>query len=87
MELINSSLGKNKAVAFDPSYISKSGKKTPGGGYFWSGCAGMAKWGLEIGGFAVVDIDENTALHYVADQTLGVAEYSSLLAYYAAAIL
>jgi hypothetical protein len=34
----------------------------------------------------VVDIDENTALHYVADQTLGVAEYSSLLAYYAALV-
>jgi hypothetical protein len=85
-ELIKENFGKNKIIAFDPSYISKSGKKTPGGGYFWSGCAGMAKWGLEIGGFAVVDIDENTALHYVADQTLGVAEYSSLLAYYAALV-
>jgi hypothetical protein len=86
LELINSNLGKNKAVAFDPSYISKSGRKTPGCGYFWSGCAGMAKWGLEIGGFAALDIDENTALHYIADQTLASNEHQSLLAYYAALI-
>jgi hypothetical protein len=86
LELINSSLGKNKAVAFDPSYISKSGRKTPGCGYFWSGCAGMAKWGLEIGGFAALDIDKNTALHYIADQTLESNEHQSLLAYYAALI-
>ena len=31
------------AVTFDRSYISKSGKHTPGSGYFWSGCAGRNK--------------------------------------------
>src|SRR5690554_7224790 len=36
-------------IAFDSSYISKSGKP-PRLGYFWSGCAGKAKWGLEICG-------------------------------------
>ena len=86
LELINSNLGKNKVVAFDPSYISKSGKKTPGCGYFWSGCAGKAKWGLEIGGLAAIDIEANTALHYIADQTLASDEHQSLLAYYAALI-
>ena len=30
-----------KAIAIDPSYISKSGKRTPGVGYFWSGAAGQ----------------------------------------------
>ncbi len=30
-------------IAFDPSYINKSGKRTPGVGYFWSGCASRAK--------------------------------------------
>lgn len=85
-ELINDNLGEQRAVAFDPSYISKSGRKTPGCGYFWSGCAGQAKWGLEIGGFAALDIEQNTALHYIADQTLGVEEHSNLLAYYAALI-
>jgi hypothetical protein len=85
-ELITGSLSNEKAVAFDPSYISKSGRKTPGCGYFWSGCAGHTKWGLEIGGFAALDIKQNTALHYIADQTLGVEEHSNLLAYYAALV-
>lgn len=44
-----------KALAIDPSYISKTGKHTPGLGYFWSGVAGKAKWGLEILGVGVID--------------------------------
>jgi len=31
--------GDRKAIAIDPSYISKSGKNTPWIGYFWSGAA------------------------------------------------
>ena len=58
------------AIAFDPSYISKSGKHTPGAGYFWSGCANRAKWGLEIGGLAAIDIDNHTAFHLEAVQTM-----------------
>ena len=58
------------AIAFDPSYISKSGKKTPGTGYFWSGCAGKSQWGLEIGGLAAIDIENHTAFHLEAVQTL-----------------
>lgn len=58
------------AIAFDPSYISKSGKGTPGTGYFWSGCSGSAKWGLEIGGLAAIDIDNHTAFHLEAVQTM-----------------
>ncbi len=57
-------------VAFDPSYINKSGKRTPGVGYFWSGCASKAKWGLEIGGLAAIDIDNHTAFHLEAVQTM-----------------
>ena len=37
-----------KAIAIDPSYISKAGKKTPHIGRFWSGCAGAVKHGQEI---------------------------------------
>ena len=48
-------------VAFDPSYIGKSGKEKHGLGMYWSGCAGRAKWGLDICGFAVVDVILNTA--------------------------
>ena len=72
--------------AFDPSHISKSGKHTPGTGFYWSGCAGHNKWGLEIGGFASVDIVNNTAMHLQANQTLGQAEYPNLLVYYAALV-
>jgi hypothetical protein len=57
-------------IAFDPSYISKSGKKTPGVNWYWSGCAGQAKWGLEIGGLAAIDLDNHTAFHLEAVQTL-----------------
>jgi hypothetical protein len=56
-------------VAFDPSYIKKSGKHTHGLGMYWSGCAGRAKWGLDICGFAVVDVIRNTAFHLNAIQT------------------
>ena len=59
----------NFAIGFDPSYISKSGKTTPGLGRFWSGVAGHAKLGLEIGGIAAIDIDNNTAFHIEAVQT------------------
>ncbi len=64
------------AIAFDPSYVSKSGKKTPGVGWFWSGCANSAKWGLEIGGLAAIDIDNHTAFHLEAIQTLNSDEQS-----------
>ena len=37
--------GGRKAIAVDPSFIPKSGSKTPWIGYFWSGCAGEYKRG------------------------------------------
>jgi hypothetical protein len=48
--LIKEHCSAELAIAFDPSFISKSGKQTSGAGYFWSGCAGRTKWGLEISG-------------------------------------
>ena len=56
-------------IAFDPGYIPKSGKRTYGLGSYWSGCAGAVKRGLEICGFAVVDVIQNTAFHLNAIQT------------------
>ena len=50
-------IGKRNAIAFDPSFIHKSGKQTPGIGYFWSGCAGKALRGIEILGLSVIDAD------------------------------
>lgn len=37
---------------------------------YWSGCAEQAKWGLEIGGLAVIDLDNHTAFNLEAVQTL-----------------
>ena len=38
------------AIAFDPSYVAKSGKETPGVGWYWSGCASKASgvWKLVV---------------------------------------
>jgi hypothetical protein len=72
---------KECIIAFDPSYISKSGKCTFGLNKYWSGCAKQAKWGLEICGFAVVDIIQNTAFHLNAIQT-PLFENMTLLDYY-----
>ena len=54
--------GTRKAIAVDPSYIPKSGKKTPWLGYFWSGCAGEYKRGLEIMGIGVIDVDNRECM-------------------------
>lgn len=79
--LIEKNTSRQRMIAFDPSYIRKSGKRTPGIGYFWSGCAGRAKWGLELCGFAAVDISANTALHCFAAQTL-LEEGQGLMSFY-----
>lgn len=62
-EVINSSISSELFIGFDPSYISKSGKKTPGLGYYYSGVACKYKRGLEIGNIAVIDRIQNTAYH------------------------
>ena len=58
-----------KAIAIDASYISKSGKKTPYIGKFWSGCASGMKRGLEILGIGIVDIDKRECMMLRAEQT------------------
>jgi len=80
--LVESYCEKEIGIAFDPSFISKSGKSTPGIGYFWSGGASRTKIGLEIGGFGAVDILNNTCMHLIAKQTLNHKKYGSLIEYY-----
>lgn len=70
------------ALAFDPSYISKAGKKTPEVGYFWSGVAGRAKWGLEFCGLAVLDISRKTAFHLFGFQTIDLNDEETLIQFY-----
>ena len=69
IELVERVCSDETIIAFDPSYIGKSGKYTPGLGYFYSGCAGRYKKGLEIGGIAAIDIKQNTAYHLEAVQS------------------
>ena len=82
-ELIRSYCGQELVWVFDPSYISKSGKKTPGVGYFWSGCASKMKWGLELSALGILDIENRTAMHYYAERTTPIKGEESLRSYYA----
>lgn len=84
--IVEQNCSGKKAIAFDPSFIPKSGKKTAGIGYFWSGCSSRALRGLEIGGIAVVDIENNTALHLEAVQTF-CKDNQTLLDFYAQTLI
>jgi len=90
-ELIKQKCSSHLINAFDPSYLPKSGKQTEHIGWFWSGSAGKALKGLEIGGFAVVDQENNTALSLEAVQTPSVQELKeqgfSLVDYYASLVV
>lgn len=61
--------GHRIAIAIDPCYIPKSGKKTPGVDWFWSGCASAMKKGLEILGISIVDADARDSIFLKAEQT------------------
>ena len=73
---------EDRLIVFDPSYLPKSGKKTEGVGKFWSGCAGAVKNGLEICGFASVGLKSKTAMHLIAEQTVGLENYDTLTDFY-----
>ena len=89
-QLINQTISDERITAFDPCYIPKAGKSTYGRGRYWSGVAGAPKWGLDICGFAVVDIVNNTALHLNAWQTPSADELAAkglnLLTHYASLV-
>ncbi|MFY7937669.1 MAG: transposase [Flavobacterium sp.] len=56
-------------LAFDPTFIPKSGKHTCGLDLFWNGKEQRVKKGLELGCLAAIDVDNQTALHLEAIQT------------------
>lgn len=78
-------------IAFDLSYLSKSGKATSGIGKYWSGAAQDTLWGLEVGLLSVIDVDNHTAFHLDANQTPAKAEREAkginLLEHYGQAVL
>jgi hypothetical protein len=84
--LVDQYLSRDRIIALDPSYISKSGKHSAGVGYYWSGAAGQAKWGQEFCGLAAVDLTDKTALHLLAVQSLDF-EVENPLDYYASILI
>jgi Ni,Fe-hydrogenase I large subunit len=85
--LVKQHLSKDVIVAFDPCYVTKSGKCTDGVGYFYSGSAGQVKWGMEASGLAAVDLQNKVALHLDMVQTVDRHESETLLEYYASTII
>lgn len=69
------------AIALDPCYISKAGKKTPHIGRFWSGCAGAVKHGLEIFAFNASFASLNAAKVFMKDNGMdnSMAKVKSLM--------
>ena len=82
--------GQCRAIAIDPSYIPKAGKKTPWIGYFWSGQAQAVKRGLEIMGIGLVDADNKDCIVLQAQQTPDTVTldnmYKNLIDWYVATI-
>ncbi len=60
----------HRIAVVDASFMTKSGKKTEGLGWFYNGSAGEAQRGLEISLIGLVDIQSNTAYALDACQTL-----------------
>jgi hypothetical protein len=77
--------------AFDPSYIPKSGKETEHLGKFWSGSSQKVLKGIEIGGFAVIDVENNTAFSLESIQTPSTKELKTegktLVAHYVSLVI
>lgn len=67
--LIKKGCSKELIAAFDPTFIAKSGKKTPGLGKWWNGTYQRALKGLEIGCLSIVDVQGATAMSLEAVQT------------------
>src|SRR4051794_639557 len=65
---------KECILAFDPTFIPKSGKQTPGLYQFWNGSDRRAQQGLEAGVLALIDVEDHMAYHIEATQTEIVAE-------------
>jgi Transposase DDE domain len=81
--IIEDYCGSERVVIFDPSYIRKSGKKTPGVNYFWSGSSSAVKWGLELSTLAIGDVENHTALHFHSELTQYTKGEESMRQFYA----
>lgn len=69
MSIIQSHCTKELIAVFDPTFIAKAGKHTPGLGRWWSGKDNRAMKGLEIGVLGLIDVQNATAMSLKAVQT------------------
>jgi hypothetical protein len=60
---------KECILVFDPTFIPKSGRQTPGIYKFWNGAHQRAEKGLEAGVLALIDVEDKMAYHIEATQT------------------
>src|SRR3954451_2712699 len=64
---------KECILAFDPTFVSKAGRRTAGVYKFWNGAHQRAEKGLEAGVLSLVDVGDHMAYHIEATQTQPVA--------------
>lgn len=71
-ELIKEAIGteSERIIAFDPSFVPKSGKSTYGRDSFWHGSHSRPEKGLEISLVSIVDIEINTGMGLSVRQTV-----------------
>lgn len=80
MSLLATKVG---VIAFDPSFIKKSGKATPYRRYFWNGCVSKAEKGLELCGISFIELEAKVSYHLEAIQTkVNKSDNETLLDYY-----
>ncbi len=78
-QVINEAIGteSERIIAYDPSFVVKSGKKTYGLNYFWNGCHNRPEKGLEISSVGIVDIETNTGFALSVRQTIPLQDAQS----------
>src|SRR6059058_420368 len=64
---------KECILAFDPTFVPKSGKHTPGLYQFWNGSHQKAEKGLKACVLVLIDVNDHMAYHIEANQTEVVA--------------
>ena len=64
--------GSERIAAIDASFVSKSGRKTEGLGWYYNGSAGEAQRGLEISTICITDLKSNTAYALDSRQTMDI---------------
>jgi len=92
VNLVKQNSSRDLVIGFDPSFIRKSGKHSPGLGYYYSGCQGSYSKGLELGSFAALDVSQHLAYHLSAIQSPSakrdrVSETETLVDHYAKLVI